>query len=93
VSAQVELIEAVVHAGEMVTPYLRAGRGAPLVLITQRDRAALESDALVNALAAKFCVIVPQRPATAGESWLQHMIEGLGLEQPRVLVESGEGLT
>ena len=88
-----ELIEAVVHAGEVVTPYLRAGRGAPLVLITQRDRAALESDALVNALAARFCVIVPMMHVTMGDGWLRHVIEGLGLEHPRVLVESGEPLT
>ena len=86
---RVEPIEAVVHAGEQVMQYVRLGSGAPLVLITRRDGRALQDDPLVLALAARFRVIIPHVPVPEVEGWLHHMIEGLGLQQPRVVIDTG----
>lgn len=86
----VDLIEAVVQAGSVETSYVRAGQGAPVVLLTCRTTAALIEDPLFQGLAACFRVIVPALPAddvNAG-NWLRDVIDGLGLlECGRVLLD------
>jgi hypothetical protein len=86
----VEMIEATVHAGTMETSYLRAGRGAPVILLTRHPTAMLANDPLVQTLIASFRVIVPRIPvgAVVTRAWLQALIEGLGCTGVRVIMDA-----
>ncbi|HEY0671215.1 MAG TPA: hypothetical protein VGD27_03055 [Longimicrobiales bacterium] len=86
----VEMIEAVVHAGSVETPYRRAGQGTALILLSPRTPAALMEDPLLLALVAQFRVIVPALPSgeVDRDAWLRDIMDGLGCgEQTRVVVE------
>jgi hypothetical protein len=86
----VEMIEAYVQAGSVETSYLRAGCGAPLILLTHRSAAELIEDPLVHALSARFRLIVPLLPPVGVDAggWLRDVMDGLGLEEARVLVDT-----
>lgn len=84
----VQMGEAWVHVGAVETSYLRAGAGPALVLLARTDAAELRKDALVRVLCTEFRVFVPALPDDLPDlaKWLQNVIEGLGLEQPRLLL-------
>lgn len=85
------IIEAVVQVGEDETRYLRCGRGGVVVVVLTPDGA--ERARLIRRYAPEYRVIAPAAescPALCGgdpatlDSWLQGLIEGLGLEAPVV---------
>lgn len=81
------VIEAVVQVGEQETPYLRCGRGAPVVVLATSTA---ERERLVRLVGTRFRVVAPQPPGTTDLSaWLREVIEGLGLEDP-ILVTAAE---
>ena len=85
----VEMIAAMAHAGAAETPYLRAGRGEPLVLLTARNADDLANDALMAALVEQFRVIVPALPAgPIDDAWLWDVLDCLGVHQARILVDA-----
>ena len=85
----VDMIAAMAHAGAVETPYLRAGRGAPLVLLTARNAAELANDALMQVLVEQFRVIVPTLPAAPiDDAWLWGVLDCLGVPEARILVDA-----
>jgi pimeloyl-ACP methyl ester carboxylesterase len=81
-------VRAFVHAGGATTEYLRAGHGAPVVLLVEPG----SSDVLVGRLARDFRVVAPEVPAppeTAADPsgrlafcrWLRAFCDGLGIER------------
>lgn len=84
---------AVVFAGEIDTPYLRAGKGEAIVLIA-RDIDAPEVVGMVERLAAHFLVIAAAPPAGVQvfESWLPAFLEGLGAPEPHVTIHASIGV-
>lgn len=83
------MIEAVVQVGALETRYLRCGRGGRTVVVLTVDH---EADLpAIARLAADHRVIIPVPPLPlleggALEWWLRGLIEGLGLEQPLVML-------
>jgi hypothetical protein len=86
------VFQAIVHVGSQVTPYVCCGRGAPLLLIAADDAARAR---LVALLCASYRVVALAPPALAEEgafpqdvaaAWLRGVIDGIGLEAPRVLL-------
>ena len=82
-------VEAVVQTGAMETPYIRGGHGKPLLLLKSCGLIDLIEDPLFAALAAEFRVIAVDCTATSTDWRLGELIEGLGLERPRIVVEAG----
>jgi hypothetical protein len=82
---------AVVQVGSMETGYRRAGRGQPVLLLTTGAHHAW--DEIFTALSKEFRMIQPVEPEAlapgAVVEWLASIIEGLGLEQPVLLVDEG----
>ena len=92
---------ALVDAGAICTPYLRAGVGAPLVLLGAREEAAGASPLLVR-LSARFRVVAPEPGAWCGgapngdapghegavpsfAAWLRGFLDGLGIQQASIV--------
>jgi hypothetical protein len=86
----VEMIAATVQAGTVATPYFRAGRGAPVILLTNQTAAALVNDPVLEVLVENFRVIVPTLPETENRNgaWLQGLIDGLGCNGVRVIIDA-----
>lgn len=86
----VEMIAATVQAGAVETPYLRAGRGTPVILLTNQSAAALVNDPVLEVLVSNFRVIVPTLPDAGNrtEAWLQGLIDGLGCSEVRVIIDA-----
>jgi hypothetical protein len=86
---------AVVQVGSMETGYRRAGRGQPVLLLTTGAHHAW--DEIFTALSKEFRMIQPVEPGVlapgAVVAWLASIIEGLGLEQPVLLVDEGSAET
>lgn len=83
-----EVHEAVVQVGEVETWYRRAGRGGPVLLLTNRGRD--ERDALFRRLAEKHLVIEPATlpDAATWTEWLCGVVDGLGLTRPDLVVDA-----
>ena len=89
---------AAVDAGAISTTYLRAGRGAPVVVLGGDSEGATESRALFVALAEHFRVIAPEMvragsrsvgggtSVTAFSTWLRGFLDGLGILQASLVV-------
>ena len=82
-------VEAIVQTEGIETTYVRAGAGAPVVLLRASETPA-EHDPVVAQLAREFRVFAPDLSCSAGaqcfSGWLRGLIEGLGLEEPRLIV-------
>ncbi|HEX2165182.1 MAG TPA: hypothetical protein VHM02_14655 [Thermoanaerobaculia bacterium] len=89
-------IRAVVHAAGVATPYLRTGRGAPVVLVAGQEWTRL----LLPLLAGGRSVLAPEVPALPTSAtdpsgrvafcrWLRAVFEGLGLERPALVAAGG----
>lgn len=83
----VGVVEAVLLAGGLETPYRRAGHGPPVLLLVDRID-------LLEALAPHYRVIQPLRAPDDPHGpdwpkWLQDVVEGLGLGCPAVVVDAG----
>lgn len=79
---------AAVFAGGVDTPYVRAGRGDPIVLLAS-DMESIEVQHAVDVLARNFLVIAAS-PANATEpdAWLRDFLEGLGVAGASILVHA-----
>lgn len=77
-----------VCVGEQDTPYVRAGRGAPVVLL--EEVAAEQGTPLVGALSAHFRVLAPRGVPTGDgfSPWLRGFLDGLGVESVTLVVGS-----
>lgn len=88
---ETSMIEAVVQAGSFETAYRRAGRGGTVLLLLAGEDREL-ADWLFDTLAERFRTIAPDLPPdlearpTFFGAWLRALIDGLGLEQPAVVV-------
>ena len=91
-------ISCTVSDGLTDTPYRRAGRGAPVVVLTAG--ASRAEDALLAALPRQFRVIAPEVPPPAtstGEAlpgfpaWLGGFLDGLGLSRVALVAEERFG--
>jgi len=87
-----ELVEAVVQVGTEATSYLRCGRGECTVVVAIGEAERLR---LVMDLSPAFRVVAPVPPpalaraadrALALAEWLRDVTDGLGLEQPRLVL-------
>ena len=82
-------IEALVQTDGVETTYVRAGAGAP-VIVLRACAIPAASDPVIEQLAREFRVFAPDlccaENAPNFSEWLRGLIEGLGLEEPRVVV-------
>jgi hypothetical protein len=80
------VVEAIVQTGEVETGYRRAGRGRPLVLLS--DATPEERDRVFQRLAGTAMVVEPLLPPPPSEwpRWLRGVIDGLGLDCPDLVV-------
>lgn len=87
------MIEALVQAGAIESRYVRTGSGSRLVLLLPpRQRRAWLDGSLLPRLAARYCVVVPEVPASAPDAvapWLQSFLDGIGVERCSVVAEAG----
>lgn len=87
------IIEAVVQVGARETTYLRCGRGQDAVVVLA-DTAA-ERIRLMGTAPDGCCVIapvpdaLPEADAAALSAWLCGVVDGLGLEAPRIILSPG----
>jgi hypothetical protein len=85
-------VAAFVQAGAVETPYVRAGHGESVILVGAV--APVEEDALFLHLATRYRVFAPivvtSASCTSFDAWLRDFIDGLGLDQPRVLIQHTE---
>lgn len=83
----VGVVEAVLLAGGLETPYRRAGHGPPVLLLVDRID-------LLEALAPHYRVIQPLRAPDDPQGqdwpgWLRDVVDGLGLGRPAMVVDPG----
>ena len=88
-----EVARAVLCAGGVETTYVRVGAGATVLVLRATDREDAPSP-LVLALADRFRVIAPLRPAAlagrgddAFAAWLRDLLDGLGIDGATILAE------
>lgn len=96
-------VACVVQAGEIETPYVRAGAGAPVLLLSLEGLMDPLSGLLFREVAHGFRAIAPTAPAgiaamSRGEApaisvsaWLRDVIDGLGLVRPSIVAEDALG--
>lgn len=83
-------VEAVVQTGPVETPYVRVGRGAPVLLLVTEDGSAAVSP-LLEALAPEFRLLLPalgrdiRAVADTGQAafchWLRDFMDALGIDR------------
>jgi hypothetical protein len=84
-------VHATVLTGGIETPYRRAGRGQPVVLLARWPMAALFEQ--VFRQLSRDCRVLAPRPPPVGApealaSWLRDVMDGLGLTSPVLVVEA-----
>ena len=84
-----QTIEALVETDGVETTYVRAGAGEPVVVLRASATPA-EHDPFIEQLAQEYRVFAPDlacaESAPCFRGWLRGVIEGLGLEEPRLIV-------
>ncbi|HEX6132401.1 MAG TPA: hypothetical protein VFZ24_00375 [Longimicrobiales bacterium] len=87
------MIEAVVQVGTSETRYLRCGRGQNAVVVLAEK--ASERIRLMREIPDGCSVIapvpdaLPEADAAAFDAWLRGVIDGLGLDTPRIVLSPG----
>lgn len=90
-------VQALVRADGVEIPYLRAGRGPAVLLLTGISQEDGEEPLpggrpVLEILSLRFRVIAPLRTPpsgpTSGAHWIRGIIDGLGLERPTVIAEA-----
>src|SRR5688572_22268608 len=85
--------EAVLQTGTIETHYLRAGAGAPLLLLFQTALTDTLAAALFAQLSTRYRVVAPRVPAGVGGAgmplsrWLRELVDGLGFVQPTAIAD------
>ncbi|HVK83270.1 MAG TPA: hypothetical protein VM513_04135 [Kofleriaceae bacterium] len=85
--------EAVLQTGEIETRYVRAGTGAPMLLLFHTALTDPLAAALFAQLAARYRVVAPHVPAGVGSpgmplaTWLRALVDGLGLVRPTAIAD------
>ena len=83
-------VDALLQVGEVVTRYLRAGQGSPVILVTEGDDVASMGRTLFDALSRGWKVVWPTAPHGApSRSWLEDVAQGLGLDVPAIVAVCG----
>ncbi len=87
-------ILAVVQSGPWETPYRRAGRGHPVLLLLPGTSEARRTRVFAS-LGGSRLVIEPSRmPALPDRvGWLSQLVEGLGLDRPDVVTDTEGSFT
>lgn len=86
-------VEAVLQTGTIETRYLRAGAGAPMLLLFQGALTDALGAALFTQLATRYRVVAPRVPVGVGGAgmpfvkWLRELVDGLGLVQPTAIAD------
>lgn len=89
----VRLVECTLQTGSVETQYVRAGQGEPVILLTLDTFSALDTNPLFQRLCSDFRVFVPAIAESVCENtdrfgkWLRDFVEGLGLNEPHIIVE------
>jgi pimeloyl-ACP methyl ester carboxylesterase len=92
------VVRAAVFDGITDTPYHRAGRGAPVIVLAPDDSRV--GDALLAALSLQFRVIAPDLPCRRTNApgahpsfptWFRGFLDGLGLSRVALVAESRFG--
>ncbi|MEO8448718.1 MAG: hypothetical protein ABI647_02945 [Gemmatimonadota bacterium] len=93
-STRYESARAAVRVGDVVTRYLRAGVGRPVLLLRGSQEPDLFWSGLAAGLAERVRVIVPElsEPFADFSGWLLAFLEGLGLHSVGVVAEDAAGL-
>lgn len=83
-----EIIEAIVQTGGSETPYRRAGRGHPTLLLCGRQWP--DREAVFLRLASAGMVVEPLAlpPLPEWPQWLRSVVDGLGLDRPDLAVSA-----
>lgn len=85
------VVEGVLQAGAVVTPYARAGRGAAVLLLRDAPVAELAACRILVGLAAAFRVTAAGPPPGDRAGWLRNLIDGLGLDRPWLVADPSLG--
>lgn len=94
-------VEAVLQTGVTETPYFRAGKGSPVLLLFAEALEDSLGAELFERISERFRVLAPVPPAGVGarrtseigsvaipvSKWLRDLIDGLGLVRPSVVVD------
>jgi hypothetical protein len=94
----IPIVSARVSAGGVETPYERTGRGRAVVLVLDTRPDDSRAEALMARLGSQHRVFRPELVtpvwrvggnAPVPERWLREFVEGLGLDRPIVVTDSG----
>jgi pimeloyl-ACP methyl ester carboxylesterase len=91
-------VEAVVQTGPVETRYVRAGRGAPVLLLFNDDAAGAAASQLLEAMVSEYRLVLPAldghgcASSRAGRdsfcAWLRDFMDGLGIDRFAVIAAS-----
>lgn len=105
VPAMPEVIDAIVQAGRVETPYCCAGRGRRILVLSSRTTADPLIHEVFSALAPRFRVLAPTCTPAGRDSaallaggagaavWLRDVMDGLGLTRPSIVADECVGIT
>jgi pimeloyl-ACP methyl ester carboxylesterase len=90
-----QAVEATVQTSSAETRYRRLGRGPTVLLLCAGGIEGAAGALLAASLAERFRVIVPHPPAEPHPPvtrWLRELIDGLGLDRPRLVADEALGV-
>jgi pimeloyl-ACP methyl ester carboxylesterase len=93
-STRAEAVRAEVRCGDLVTLYMRAGVGRPIVLLRAASAPGDVWNELSSRLAERFRVLVPDVAVERAEfaDWLRGFFDGLGLTSVSLVVDESLGV-